>query len=128
MIKVLWIEDNDEVYFGQRNTMEENGCTLTVVSHVEKFRRDYLEKLDNFDCVLLDILFDDSEYPDRYLGLKILEMIREVNQAIPIFIWTVVGEETKKHLTEIQRDDPNLEIFPRSRFTELLAHLKAFQG
>lgn len=120
MRKILWIEDNPDVYLGHKKILERNGNNITTVSHYEDIKDNYLGKLHEYDCIILDILFDDLEYEERYLGFEIYKSIREVNKTVPIVIWTIVWKQVETMLKEIVGNDGNAQYFGREQFAELI--------
>lgn len=127
MMKILWVEDNADVYEDRRREMENHGCVVEVSPHIEHFRQRYLDQLAEYDAVILDVLFDDVEYANRYLGLEILALIRARDPSLPVILWTVVGDQARAEIKQVCGADAYTKVFMRNKFEELLAYLDSME-
>ncbi|HVT17191.1 MAG TPA: response regulator transcription factor [Thermoanaerobaculia bacterium] len=88
MIRVLVIEDNEDLAFGLKNNLEVEGYEVEVAL-------DGLAGLGRaregaFDLAILDLMLPGMN------GLEVLARLREERQALPVLVLTARGEEADK--------------------------------
>jgi two-component system, OmpR family, alkaline phosphatase synthesis response regulator PhoP len=83
---ILLVEDNEDLAFGLRATLEFEGHTVDVASDGTAGRR--LLRTSEPDLIVLDLMLPDTD------GLTLLGELRTEGRRAPVLILTARGEET----------------------------------
>ncbi len=106
-MRLLWVEDEIWLLYGFKERLEyENIFVETAGSFVEA--KNILEK-SSFDAYIVDLRlphgdnFNNREHltlpEQKYTGLRVVEEIRKNDRFSPIFIFSVIKDESiEKHL------------------------------
>lgn len=97
MANILWIEDESVKIYGLVRPLEKDGHQITTA--IDK--RDALEKLKEatYDLIILDIIIPEGEEINTlqriepYVGIQVLEYIKETQQKVPVIVLTIVNDE-----------------------------------
>ena len=115
MTRILIVEDNEDLAFGLRRTLEDEGYAVEVAS--DGLRGSQRARDDKPDLVILDLMLPGMD------GYRTLESIRGAGQQMPVIILTARGEEADKvHGFRVGADDYVTKPFGLS---ELLARVSA---
>jgi len=115
MTRILIVEDNEDLAFGLRRTLEDEGYAVEVAS--DGLRGSQRARDDKPDLVILDLMLPGMD------GYRTLESIRGAGLQMPVIILTARGEEADKvHGFRVGADDYVTKPFGLS---ELLARVSA---
>jgi two-component system, OmpR family, alkaline phosphatase synthesis response regulator PhoP len=115
MTRILIVEDNEDLAFGLRRTLEDEGYAVDVAS--DGLRGSQRARDDKPDLVILDLMLPGMD------GYRTLESIRGAGLQMPVIILTARGEEADKvHGFRVGADDYVTKPFGLS---ELLARVSA---
>ena len=115
MTRILIVEDNEDLAFGLRRTLEDEGYAVEVAS--DGVRGSQRARDERPDLVILDLMLPGMD------GYKTLESIRGAGLQMPVIILTARGEEADKvHGFRVGADDYVTKPFGLS---ELLARVSA---
>lgn len=115
MAHILLIEDNDDLAFGLRATLEFEGYSVEVASDGAGGRKLLHENVP--DLVVLDLMLPDAD------GLTLLSELRNAGARIPVLVLTARGEESDV-LMGFDRGADDYVTKPFST-AELLARVRA---
>ena len=115
MTRILIVEDNEDLAFGLRRTLEDEGYAVEVAA--DGLRGSQRARDDKPDLVILDLMLPGMD------GYRTLESIRGAGLQMPVIILTARGEEADKvHGFRVGADDYVTKPFGLS---ELLARVSA---
>jgi len=115
MTRILIVEDNEDLAFGLRRTLEDEGYAVDVAA--DGLRGSQRARDDKPDLVILDLMLPGMD------GYRTLESIRGAGLQMPVIILTARGEEADKvHGFRVGADDYVTKPFGLS---ELLARVSA---
>ena len=115
MTRILIVEDNEDLAFGLRRTLEDEGYAVDVAS--DGLRGSQRARDEKPDLVILDLMLPGMD------GYRTLESIRGAGLQMPVIILTARGEEADKvHGFRVGADDYVTKPFGLS---ELLARVSA---
>jgi DNA-binding response OmpR family regulator len=115
MTRILIVEDNEDLAFGLRRTLEDEGYAVEVAS--DGLRGSQRARDEKPDLVILDLMLPGMD------GYRTLESIRGAGLQMPVIILTARGEEADKvHGFRVGADDYVTKPFGLS---ELLARVSA---
>lgn len=115
MTRILIVEDNEDLAFGLRRTLEDEGYAVEVAS--DGVRGSQRARDEKPDLVILDLMLPGMD------GYRTLESIRGAGLQMPVIILTARGEEADKvHGFRVGADDYVTKPFGLS---ELLARVAA---
>jgi DNA-binding response OmpR family regulator len=115
MTRILIVEDNEDLAFGLRRTLEDEGYAVEVAS--DGLRGSQRARDEKPDLVSLDLMLPGM------VGYRTLESIRGAGLQMPVIILTARGEEADKvHGFRVGADDYVTKPFGLS---ELLARVSA---
>ncbi len=115
MTRILIVEDNEDLAFGLRRTLEDEGYAVEVAS--DGIRGSQRARDEKPDLVILDLMLPGMD------GYRTLESIRGAGLQMPVIILTARGEEADKvHGFRVGADDYVTKPFGLS---ELLARVSA---
>jgi DNA-binding response OmpR family regulator len=114
-MKILLVEDNDDLAFGLRRTLEAEGYAVDVAGDGRAGLRAALDARP--DLVILDVMLPDVD------GFGVLRAMRDAGLAMPVLMLTARGEEADKvHGFRLGADDYVTKPFGLS---ELIARVAA---
>jgi two-component system response regulator MtrA len=114
-MKILLVEDNDDLAFGLRRTLEAEGYDVDVAGDGRGGLRGALDAPP--DLVILDVMLPDGD------GFGVLRAMRDAGLAMPVLMLTARGEEADKvHGFRLGADDYVTKPFGLS---ELIARVAA---
>ena len=115
MTRILIVEDNEDLAFGLRRTLEDEGYAVEVAS--DGLRGSQRARDEKPDLIILDLMLPGMD------GYRTLESIRGAGLQMPVIILTARGEEADKvHGFRVGADDYVTKPFGLS---ELLARVSA---
>ena len=115
MTRILIVEDNEDLAFGLRRTLEDEGYAVEVAP--DGLRGSQRARDDKPDLVILDLMLPGMD------GYRTLESIRGAGLQMPVIILTARGEEADMvHGFRVGADDYVTKPFGLS---ELLARVAA---
>jgi DNA-binding response OmpR family regulator len=115
MTRILIVEDNEDLAFGLRRTLEDEGYAVDVAA--DGLRGSQRARDEKPDLVILDLMLPGMD------GYRTLESIRGAGLQMPVIILTARGEEADKvHGFRVGADDYVTKPFGLS---ELLARVSA---
>jgi DNA-binding response OmpR family regulator len=98
MTRILIVEDNEDLAFGLRRTLEDEGYAVDVAS--DGLRGSQRARDEKPDLVILDLMLPGMD------GYRTLESIRGAGLQMPVIILTARGEEADKvHGFRVGADD-----------------------
>jgi len=80
--KILIIDDNEEVISYQKNVLEEYGYTVTAIDMPEKALKNFLKNSKIYNLIIVDYVMPFLN------GIKFIRKVREVNNEIPVILYT----------------------------------------
>lgn len=115
MTRILIVEDNEDLAFGLRRTLEDEGYAVDVAS--DGLRGSQRARDEKPDLVILDLMLPGMD------GYTILKKLRAEGKDVPVLILTARGEEADKVFGfRLGADDYVTKPFSLS---ELLARVQA---
>jgi CheY-like chemotaxis protein len=102
--RIIWIEDDAYIIGSVVRPLEERGYEIEIIENMRD-ALDRIEDLHQCDLILLDVILPAGGKKwerERYVGLAILEHLREQSVITPILAFTVVqNQETREKLRKL---------------------------
>jgi len=102
--RIIWIEDDAHIISPVVRPLEERGYEIKIIENM----RDALDKIEDLrqcDLILLDVILPagGKEWEgERYVGLTMLEYLKEQSVTTPVLAFTVVQDhETREALRKL---------------------------
>ncbi len=100
--RILYLDDEAELLEFVKFVLERYEYEVTVG---ERWREDYLNKLDDFDMIILDIMFPEGQLS----GYEICKRIREAYKEIPIYMFSAKAFSEDKEEAQLCGADGFIE-------------------
>lgn len=97
-MKLLWIEDDADQLDIMVRPLRDSGFEITTVVDAKEASDLLINRKENFDLIILDILIPLGEYRENssdyseFTGLSLLKELRNNKIKIPVIIFSVVDE------------------------------------
>lgn len=97
-MRLLWIEDDADQLDIMVKPLRDSGFEIKTVFDAKEAKELLINKNENFDLIILDILIPIGEYREdpnefgEFTGLKLLKDVRDEKIKTPVIIFSVVDE------------------------------------
>ena len=106
--KIIWIEDDANIIWPVVQPLEDRGYEIIALQSMRE-ALDNIDDLRTCDLILLDVILpagDKQWESEHYMGVHLLEELRERSVTTPVIVLTVVGNSgTRKVLRELGVND-----------------------